>query len=189
MRRTVFAVSFLLLCPVWAALGQQSAISIQGGEVGQAAKKGEQGAQPLTNESILKLVKAGLGEDTIIKMVDTQPGKYSVGADDIIALKTAGVSEKIITAMLDKSASTPTPPPKGSAGDANKLDQSDRLGASQSLPAVIGNEPVPQPVLNSFRQFAQASMKGLDRQSSPKHAVVSENKSELCTSHGFQSRW
>lgn len=106
MRKDLSVALFLLLYPVWAVQGQQSGISIQGGETGQATvDKMEQPGQPLTNESILKLVKAGLGEDTIISMVNTQPGKYSLGADDIIALKTAGVSEKIITAMLNKSAS------------------------------------------------------------------------------------
>jgi hypothetical protein len=87
MRRIVFVVLFLLLCPGWAVLGQQSGISIQGGEAGPAPKKGEQSAQPLTNDSIVKLVKAKLGEDTIISIVNTQPGKYSLGVEDIIALK------------------------------------------------------------------------------------------------------
>lgn len=104
MKRTPCVVLFLLLYPPWVVVGQQSAISIQGGEVRPAPKKIEQPGQPLTNESIIKLVKAGLGDDTIIKMVDTQPGKYSLGADDIIALKTAGVSDRIITGMLNKSA-------------------------------------------------------------------------------------
>jgi hypothetical protein len=43
--------------------------------------------EPLTNESIVKLVKAGLGEDMIVSMVNTQPAKYSLSADDIIAVK------------------------------------------------------------------------------------------------------
>jgi len=112
LRKLATAV-LLLLCPMLAVLGQESGgakISAQGGETGQAPKKNnEQGAQPLTNDSIVKLVKAGLGQDTIISMVNTQAGKYSVGADDVIALKKAGVSEKVITAMLNKSASVPTP--------------------------------------------------------------------------------
>jgi len=60
--------------------------------------------EPLTNESIVKLVKAGLSEDMIVSMVSTQPAKYSLNTDDIVALKTAGVSEKIIVAMVTKSA-------------------------------------------------------------------------------------
>ena len=52
--------------------------------------------ETLTNDSVVKLVKAGLSEDLITGMVNTQPGKYSLGAEDIIALKNEGVSEKII---------------------------------------------------------------------------------------------
>jgi hypothetical protein len=52
--------------------------------------------EPLTNETVLKLVKAGIGEDTIVGMVNQQPGRYAVAADDILALKSAGVSDKIL---------------------------------------------------------------------------------------------
>jgi len=64
---------------------------------------------PLTNETILKLVKAGIGEDTIVGMVNQQPGKYSLSADGLVALKTAGVSDKILAAMIVK-AGTSNPP-------------------------------------------------------------------------------
>jgi hypothetical protein len=57
----------------------------------------------LNNDSIVKLVKAEMGEEAIISIVRTQPGKYSLGVDDIIALKKAGVSEKTITAMAEVS--------------------------------------------------------------------------------------
>ena len=60
--------------------------------------------EQLTNESIVKMVKAGLGEGTIITMIDTQPGKYSLGANDVIEMKRAGVAENIISAMLKRSA-------------------------------------------------------------------------------------
>jgi hypothetical protein len=36
-------------------------------------------------------------------MVNTQPGKYSLAADDVIALKKAGASEKVIAAMLNNA--------------------------------------------------------------------------------------
>jgi hypothetical protein len=52
--------------------------------------------ESLTNDSIVKMVGAGLSDAVIITMVSTQPGKYSLEADDIIALKNAGVSEQIM---------------------------------------------------------------------------------------------
>jgi hypothetical protein len=44
----------------------------------------------LTNDSIVKVVKAGLGEDLVVKTIQAQPGKYSKGLDDLVALKSAG---------------------------------------------------------------------------------------------------
>ena len=37
-------------------------------------------------------------------MINQQPGKYSLSTDDIIALKTAGVSDKVIAAINDSQA-------------------------------------------------------------------------------------
>ena len=60
--------------------------------------------ETLTNDSVLKLVKAGLGETLIISMIQGQPGKYSLGADDIVKLKGQGVSEKVLGAMIAKGS-------------------------------------------------------------------------------------
>lgn len=60
--------------------------------------------QALTNDTILKLAKAGMGDDVIVNMINTQPPGFSVAADDLIALKTGGVSDKVIAAMVAKSA-------------------------------------------------------------------------------------
>ncbi len=65
--------------------------------------------QALNNEAIVKLVKAGLSEDLIVGMVNNQPGNYSLGADDVIALKQAGVSDKIIAAIVAKGAARMAP--------------------------------------------------------------------------------
>lgn len=100
MKRTAFAVLLLLLCPLWTAGGQQSGgldLSIQGGERVHPR-------QPLTNESIIGLVKIGFSDESIITMIEHEPGNYSLAAADVVALKQAGVSEKVIRAMLSKSA-------------------------------------------------------------------------------------
>jgi hypothetical protein len=56
----------------------------------------------MNNESVLKMVKAGLGDDLVIQTINTQPGQYVTDADSLVALKTAGVSERVITAMINK---------------------------------------------------------------------------------------
>jgi hypothetical protein len=57
----------------------------------------------LNNDAIVKMVKAGLGDDLIVSTIKAQPGTYSTSADDLIALKTAGVNDKIIGAMIAKA--------------------------------------------------------------------------------------
>jgi hypothetical protein len=105
MKRIGFVVMLLLVCPLWAAGGQQSGgmkVSIQGGEHVQPR-------QPLTNESIMGLVKIGFSDETIVSMIEHEPGNYSLVAANLIALKQAGVSEEVIRAMLSKSADAHSP--------------------------------------------------------------------------------
>jgi hypothetical protein len=70
----------------------------------------------LSNETILKLAKAGLNDDLITGMVNSQPGTYSLDSDAVIALKQGGVSDKVIAAMVGRNnsaATTPAPAPSG----------------------------------------------------------------------------
>jgi hypothetical protein len=66
------------------------------------------GQSTLSNDSVMKMMKAGLGEDIIVNTINSQPGKYSTAPDDLIALKSAGMSDKIIGAMLAKMSTTTT---------------------------------------------------------------------------------
>src|SRR5215813_9655920 len=54
---------------------------------------------PLTNAEVLKLVRAGFKEKTIISIIDVRPPAYDLSADRMIELKHKGVSENIILAM------------------------------------------------------------------------------------------
>jgi hypothetical protein len=60
-------------------------------------------APAMNNESVLKMAKAGLGDDLIIETINTQPGQYVTDADSLVTLKSAGVSDRVITAMVNKS--------------------------------------------------------------------------------------
>lgn len=67
--------------------------------------------EALTNDAVIKMVKSGLSEALIVSMVNQQPGNYSTKVDDLIALKQAGVSDKVVAAMATKAAgggSTPS---------------------------------------------------------------------------------
>lgn len=60
--------------------------------------------QTLNNESVIKMVNAGLSQDVIVTAVTSSTGTYDTSADGLVALKSAGVSDKILAAILAKSA-------------------------------------------------------------------------------------
>ncbi len=64
--------------------------------------------QPLTNDTLVKLTQAGIGDDIITALVNQQPGKYSVADGDVAALKSSGVSQKVIAALLVRSRGGPS---------------------------------------------------------------------------------
>src|SRR5689334_17088615 len=63
---------------------------------------------PLTNDAVVKMTQAGLAEDVILSMINTQSGKYSATPDDLIALNKSGVSDKVIGAMVNKGSGNPS---------------------------------------------------------------------------------
>ncbi len=55
---------------------------------------------PLTNASIVRLVKAGFKEKTIITIIGNRPSDFKLDTEHLIELKHSGVNENIILAML-----------------------------------------------------------------------------------------
>jgi hypothetical protein len=62
----------------------------------------------LTNDSIIKMVKAGLSDDVIVSTMKAQSAQYSTDPDGLIALKTAGVDDVVIKEMVDRMAASAT---------------------------------------------------------------------------------
>jgi len=73
--------------------------------------------QVLNNDSVIKLVKAGLSEDLVVSTINASPGTYNTSADGLIALKSAAASDKVVAAVVIKptantqAAVAPIPPP------------------------------------------------------------------------------
>src|SRR5436305_6707349 len=75
----------------------------------------------MSNDSVIRMVKAGLSDDLIVQTIGTQPGKYSVDADSLVELKQAGVSERILDAMANRSRQRLGPEPPVVLSDVNEI--------------------------------------------------------------------
>jgi hypothetical protein len=60
---------------------------------------------PLTNTAVVKLVRAGFREKTVIAIIRNRPNRFNLDSDKLIELKRSGVSENIILAMLAQNES------------------------------------------------------------------------------------
>lgn len=85
MRKCVFALLILVVCPFLVA------------------------QQAMNNDAVIKLVKAGLSDDVIVSTINASPGTYDTSTNGLIALKTAGVSDKVIAAIVVRAAAPPAP--------------------------------------------------------------------------------
>jgi hypothetical protein len=60
----------------------------------------QQRAEPLTNAAVIKLVRAGFKEKTVITIIHSRANSFDLNPDRLIELKHNGVTENIILAML-----------------------------------------------------------------------------------------
>jgi hypothetical protein len=112
VRKQILAVIFIALCPLLAA------------------------QQALNNDSVIKLVKAGLSDDLIVSTINGSAGVYDTSADGIIALKKAAVSDRVVSAIVMKASATSQPAPAP-------------LPAQSSIPAQAPAAAAPPPPFHS----------------------------------------
>jgi hypothetical protein len=73
----------------------------------EASKPTDITAKHLTNEDVIKMVKAGLSPHIIITTIKSQSVAFDITPDKIVALKNAGVSNMIIEAVVSSASATP----------------------------------------------------------------------------------
>jgi hypothetical protein len=100
--------------------------------------------QSLTNGAIVKMVKAGLSDDLIVTTINSTAGSYDTSTDGIIALKKAGVSDRVVSAVIQKASSPPSSPSP----------------LTPSLPVATPGTPALSSAENKPRVFLQSASKG-----------------------------
>ncbi len=73
---------------------------------GAVAVRAQSAEAPLTNGSVVKLVRAGFREKTVIAIIRSRPARFDLAPERLIELKKSGVSERVILAMLAREEAT-----------------------------------------------------------------------------------
>jgi hypothetical protein len=66
-----------------------------------------QSPEMLNNDSVLRMIAAGIPEQAIVAKIKASPNRFELGTDQLIALKDKGVSGPILAAMLEPVAKAP----------------------------------------------------------------------------------
>src|SRR5580658_10312674 len=66
--------------------------------------------QPLTNENVVTLAKAGFDEQFILQLIRSSRTNFDTSVQGLVVLKQAGVSEDLIKQMAMPQASPPAAP-------------------------------------------------------------------------------
>ncbi|HEY4422847.1 MAG TPA: hypothetical protein VGN10_01495 [Pyrinomonadaceae bacterium] len=88
---------------------------LAGSAFGVQAQTKDEG--PMTNAEVIKLVKAGFKEKTVVLIIASRIPNFDLTSDQMIKLKRAGVNENIIVAMLARQEGTDAPADDSSWGD------------------------------------------------------------------------
>ncbi len=105
---------------------------------------GQQNVKPLTNQDVISMVKNLLPESVIISAIKTNDADFDVSANGLIALKKAGVTAKVMEAMLaavndKKNSASAAPAPSAPAGP---LTGAGPAGGGAPLAAAPGWQPI-----------------------------------------------
>ena len=111
----------------------------------------------LTNQDIVKLVKAKLSDDLIIQKIAKSKTRFDTSVDGLVALREAGVDDRLLDVMMNpasataagpapRAAATPSTNPPPAATPASQLPPKPVYGPGQTGPL-----PVAATVTNSAK--------------------------------------
>jgi hypothetical protein len=149
------AATFANTLPV--SVRAQSVITVAMAQPPQAQK-------PLTNDDVVKMVKGGLPEGTIVSAIQASPTNFDISVDALISLKNAGVTQPEMDAMIgagsDKRSAGSRSLTTGSGAAAADLPNELHVELLPSAPAP-GNaaSQVTLPMTGEKTQLAQTATK------------------------------
>ncbi len=124
-----------------------------------------------TAQDLVKMAQAGVGESIMLTYVRTSSAPISLSADDVVALKAAGVPQSVITEAMNRNAASRNPLPLSGTGVAE--DQLFRMrfgyifyqgkiypyqgGLNPYLQKMLQTDPAAQVDIRSFNRLKTTS--------------------------------
>lgn len=99
-------------------------------------------AAPMTNDDVIKMVKGGLGEATVLQAIEGAEPGFDTSPDGLVKLKQGGVSDAVIQKILGRKGNAPAAAPVcnecGTVTGIREIDKPRKVGAGTAAGAAIG---------------------------------------------------
>jgi len=168
MRRTKLVLSLILVLVVLAASSVQA----------------QQSGKPLTNDDVISMVKNLLPESVILSAVKTNDADFDVSATGLIALKKAGVTAKVMEAMLaaannKKSNGSNPAPAQGTNGAAGQAQNTPAPGVNgASGPATNAAAPAGAPAVPAWQPTVSLQQDGANQSLAAEATEIVQTKAK-----------
>ena len=104
-------------------------------------------AAPMNNDDVIKLVKGGLGDSTVIQAIDAAEPQFDTSPDGLVKLKQGGVSDAVIQRILARQGGAPAAasrskapacPECGTVTGVREIEKPRTTGTATAVGAVLG---------------------------------------------------
>ncbi len=156
MLRRCFVVLFTLFLLTLCSLILETTSAQKRGQskpAGQARRQTSAPA-PMTNRDVIRLAQAKVGDEIIIEKIKQSQTKFDLSTEGIVQLKTAGVSEAVLKAMMNPSSSLAS----GSAPPAQPAQPSVAQTSASREPAAPPAKPETAPARTAAETPVHASL-------------------------------
>ena len=100
-------------------------------------------AAPMTNDDVIKMVKGGLGDSTVLQAIDGAEPAFDTSPDGLVRLKQGGVSDAVIQRILARRGAAPAAQPVacrecGTVTGIREIEKPRKMGTGTAAGAAIG---------------------------------------------------
>jgi curli biogenesis system outer membrane secretion channel CsgG len=179
MKKHIASILILLALPAL-LFGQSAPASGSKPAAKQATTQSSSKSAPATPVGkVIRMVKSGLSEDMILKMIAKENLRADLSSDDMVRLKEAGATERVISALMDSTPAAPTPPSAPAASPQPNVP-------AVSAPAAPAPQTPPPGTPDPKSQLRRAAVYEFDW-SAVKTVVQEMFKTEVDIGKGIQS--
>jgi len=145
----------------------------------------QQAQKPLTNDSVVAMVKSNVPESVVISTIQSNPSKFDISPNGIIALHKAGVTQGELDAIIAAAsggAPSPAPAAGNPASTPNAKPPANGGVPSASSPAPGAGNPAPAsnatPPANAATPSSASAAPPASKSRMPNVAVIQDGASQ-----------